>query len=229
MADKITKIKKPQAPEYSYSDITDAPVVPKLYTETGDNTDGAIDQNTMSDILDTKANYDALDPVAFSGSWNDIKDRPYNPEVPDKLSAFINDVHYVTADTTDLTNYISLEQLAPVATSGNYNDLSNKPSQIKLYTSTGTNTDGAMDQNSITTVLNTKASTGDLSSLASSLSSAIGTVSGAKQDRLTPDRGITITSNRIATTAAIINVTNVDPGEGATLAANSFIAVYRED
>ena len=49
------------------------------------------------------------------------------PTVPTNVSAFTNDAGYITNTVNDLTNYTLTSNLATVATSGNYNDLTNKP------------------------------------------------------------------------------------------------------
>lgn len=89
---------------------------------------------------------DALSKVAFSNDYNDLDNLPtsFNVEIPINISAFNNDVGYLTSFTeTDPTvpswakqstkpsysyNEISgTPTLASVAMSGSYNDLSNKP------------------------------------------------------------------------------------------------------
>ena len=49
-----------------------------------------------------------------------------------------------------------------------------------------------------------------------------------KQNQLTSGRGIAIEDDEISTSAAIITMTNVDPGEGVPLEAGQFIAVYED-
>lgn len=49
------------------------------------------------------------------------------PTVPTNVSAFTNDAGYITNTVNDLTNYTLTSNLATVATSGSYNDLTNKP------------------------------------------------------------------------------------------------------
>ena len=89
---------------------------------------------------------DALSKVAFSNDYNDLDNLPttFDVEIPTNISAFNNDVGYLTSFTeTDPTvplwakqntkpsyNYseiLNTPILATVATSGNYNDLINKP------------------------------------------------------------------------------------------------------
>ena len=48
----------------------------KLYTGVGENTDGTMTQAAIKTALDTKANSADLAPVATSGSYNDLTDKP---------------------------------------------------------------------------------------------------------------------------------------------------------
>lgn len=87
-----------------------------------------------------------LSKVAFSNDYNDLDNLPtsFNVEIPTNISAFNNDVGYLTSFTeTDPTvplwakqsskpNYyyneiLNTPILATVATSGSYNDLNSKP------------------------------------------------------------------------------------------------------
>lgn len=80
-----------------------------------------------------KANISDLDNVAFSGNYSDLSN------VPTNISSFINDAGYLT-EHQSLSNYYTKSEtdnllddkadtsdLATVATSGDYNDLTNKP------------------------------------------------------------------------------------------------------
>lgn len=157
----------------------------KLYSTTGQNTDGAMTQKATTDALGLKANSADLATVATSGSYTDLSDKPTIPtvnnatltiqkngvnvetftansssnktaniSVPTKVSDLTNDSGFITdADlptkTSDLTNdgadgtstYVEADDLATVATSGSYTDLSNKPS-IPTKTSDLTNDSG---------------------------------------------------------------------------------------
>ena len=122
------------------------------------------------------ANY-ALKSELFSGSYDDLSNKPTIPTVPTNISAFTNDSGYLTQHqslsdyatqawvsakfddllgidaqgvsdlatilsdddtTTGILNVISSKansaDLANVATSGNYNDLSNKPANVSSFT-----------------------------------------------------------------------------------------------
>lgn len=49
------------------------------------------------------------------------------PTIPTNVSDFVNDAGYITNTVNNLTNYTPTSALATVATSGSYNDLTNKP------------------------------------------------------------------------------------------------------
>ena len=68
-----------------------------------------------------------------------------NISVPTKTSDITNDSWFITKDVNNLTNYTLTTSLATVATSGSYNDLSNKPS-IPTKTSDLTNDSGFIDK-----------------------------------------------------------------------------------
>lgn len=93
----------------------------------------------VDQLLAVKANLSALATVATSGSYNDLTDKPVIPTVPTNVSAFTNDAGYLT-EHQSLANYynksqtdnllngkVNIGSLATVATSGSYNDLTNKP------------------------------------------------------------------------------------------------------
>lgn len=104
-------------------------------------------------------NKPVLPPSAVSGSFNDLKDKPVIDTSVSKGSknavtgGAVFDQLALKANTSDL---------APVATSGKYTDLSNKPGVgnaqtlglTKLYTTSGSNNDGAMTQSASTSLIN---------------------------------------------------------------------------
>ena len=73
-----------------------------------------------------KADKASLAPVATSGSYADLTNKPTIPTVPTKVSAFENDKGYLTSHQS-LEAYATKASLATVATSGSYADLTNKP------------------------------------------------------------------------------------------------------
>ncbi|MBR4912034.1 MAG: hypothetical protein IKZ54_04260 [Bacteroidales bacterium] len=105
-----------------------------------------VDIEALATVAHTGSYNDLTDkPTLFSGNYNDLTNKPTIPTVPTNISAFVNDMGYLTAipdslggisletdpvfsawnkDYNDLTNK---PDLAPVATSGSYNDLTDKP------------------------------------------------------------------------------------------------------
>lgn len=86
----------------------------QLYTKTETN-----------GLLSAKANTSALSTVAFSGSYNDLLNKPNIPDVSD---------YYTKSETynqTEVNNLLSTKadttSLSTVATTGDYDDLLNKP------------------------------------------------------------------------------------------------------
>lgn len=86
----------------------------QLYTKTETN-----------GLLSAKANTSALSTVAFSGSYNDLLNKPTIPDVSN---------YYTKSETynqTEVNNLLSTKadtsSLSTVATTGSYNDLLNKP------------------------------------------------------------------------------------------------------
>ena len=73
-----------------------------------------------------KADKASLAPVATSGSYADLTNKPTIPTVPTKVSAFENDKGYLTSHQ-NLEAYATKASLATVATSGKYADLSGTP------------------------------------------------------------------------------------------------------
>ena len=100
------------------------------------------DKGYLTEHQDISGKADSADlaSVATSGSYNDLSNKPTIPTVPTNVSAFTNDVGYLTQHQSLADYYTKTEvdtvlggkvdsaDLASVATSGSYNDLSNKPS-----------------------------------------------------------------------------------------------------
>ena len=108
------------------------PDMTNYYTKTEINTN-YYDRTDVDDIVDNVA---ADIPEIFANQPNpttaltslSINNTNYSiPTVPTNVSSFTNDAGYITNTVNNLTNYTLTSSLATVATSGNYNDLSNKP------------------------------------------------------------------------------------------------------
>ena len=96
-----------------------------------------VQNKVITSALNAKANTSSLANVATSGSYNDLSNKPTIPTVPTNVSAFTNDAGYITSvpseyvTETELSTAIAgkanTADLATVATSGSYEDLTNKP------------------------------------------------------------------------------------------------------
>lgn len=122
----------------SYNDLSNKPTIPAAQVNSDWNSTGGVSQ-----IL----NKPTLATVATSGSYNDLSNKPTIPTVNNatltiqkngtNVQTFTaNQSTNATANitvptkTSDLTNdsdFVEANSLSTVATSGNYNDLSNKP------------------------------------------------------------------------------------------------------
>lgn len=136
------------------ANISDIPDVSNFITKDVDNLTNYYNKNTTDGLLSAKANVSDipdvsdfitkdvndltyytkssdLSSVATSGNYNDLSNKPTIPTIPTNVSTFTNDAGYITKDVNDLTYYTLSSSLSSVATSGSYNDLSNKPTIIK--------------------------------------------------------------------------------------------------
>lgn len=89
----------------------------------------------------------SLSAVATSGNYDDLTNKPTIPTVPTNISSFTNDAGYITKDVDDLTYYTKSSSLSTVATSGDYNDLINKPEvlTVNLFGNVGGSSVGTFD------------------------------------------------------------------------------------
>ena len=125
--------------------------------QTGDASNTTVDFEEATDRLELNKNdklsvlmgkiskwLKGLKNVAFSGSYNDLNDRPTIPTVPTNVSAFTNDAGYISGFTesdptvpshvkdikeTDITNWNNKSNF-----SGKYDDLTGKPTIPSAYT-----------------------------------------------------------------------------------------------
>ena len=99
-----------------------------------------VDLDALATVAHTGSYNDLTDkPNLFSGNYNDLTNKPTIPTVPTNVSTFNNDAGYITASdvpaqvnadwnaTSGPAQILHKPNLASVATSGNYNDLTNKP------------------------------------------------------------------------------------------------------
>lgn len=126
---------------------------------TGNSVTSVMSQNAVTDCLSGKVNTSDLATVAISGSYNDLSNAPNIPLVVQTTGSSTTDVMSQNAVTDSLSGKANTNDLAAVATSGSYNDLSNTPTIPSVVQTTGSSTTDVMSQNSITTELNNKATT----------------------------------------------------------------------
>lgn len=100
-----------------YDDLSNKPVIPDVSNFVTKDTTELENYTLTSDLSE----------VATTGDYDDLTNKPTIPVVPTNISAFTNDSGYITKDVNDLTNYTLTSNLSSVATSGSYNDLSDKP------------------------------------------------------------------------------------------------------
>ena len=82
----------------SYNDLNDKPTIEGVTIE-GDLTAddfGLLSKAEIEAALNEKANAADLSAVAFSGSYNELKNKPAIPSIPENVSAFNNDAGYIT-------------------------------------------------------------------------------------------------------------------------------------
>lgn len=168
---------------------------PRRITVQSDNTYVANVTPVTESIVQSYATSAQTASTANSVKWSNVSGKPdtYKPSAHNhtetEVDAMLNKLSTGTAEPTDNDYYISQYagggtttttyhrrpisalfnyikgKLAKVASSGSYNDLSDKPvtgtsstsGLTKLYTETGSNTDGTMTQSAITASLNDKA------------------------------------------------------------------------
>lgn len=172
-----------------------------------------------------------LATVATTGSYNDLVDRPPTPtgqvqsdwtQLNSAEPDFIKHKPALSAVAISgsYTDLLNQPTLATVATSGSYNDLSNKPTipaaQINSDWNAASGISQILNKPNLATVA-TSGSYNDLSNKptipAAQVNSDWNASSGKAQILNKP-------------AIPVITMQSSDPGEGATLAANNFIAVY---
>ena len=105
-----------------------------------------IDENTtLDEKLQDLVESSDLATVATSGSYNDLTNKPTIPTVDQSYSASSTNAQSGVAVASAISGKANSADLADVATSGSYNDLSNKPS-IPSKTSDLTNDSGFLTQ-----------------------------------------------------------------------------------
>lgn len=256
----------------SYNDLTDKPTIPTVGNATltiqknGTNvqtfTANATSNKTANITVPTKTSdltndSDFVEDASYVHTDNNYTTAEKNKLAGIAAGAEVNVQANWTQTTTTADDYIKNKPtLATVATSGNYNDLSNKPTipaAVTVDSALSNSSTNPVENQVITNALGTKANTFDVS-----------TALAGKQDTLTAGNHISISNSTISavdyvhsddpvsTTAVTPVVTNnmiadgtitaekfatgatlkltlstSDIGEGAALAANTLYGVYQ--
>ena len=146
----------------SFADLTDKPVID---LELKADSINAVQNKVVKASLDTKAEKEhihtanevtGLETVATSGSYNDLKNKPTIPTTTDTPVANSNEALTAGGAYSALLGKANTTDLATVATSGSYNDLTNKPI---IDDALNTLSDNAVKNSVITNKFNTKADT----------------------------------------------------------------------
>ena len=110
----------------------------------------------ISRTLDTKANTNALAKVATSGSYSDLSNTPNIPTVDAALDTTSEHAIQNNAVAIALADKVDTADLADVATSGAYDDLSGKPTIPVVDATLSTTSTNAIQNNAVAIALNTK-------------------------------------------------------------------------
>lgn len=178
----------------SYDDLSNKPTIPAAQVNSDWDAVSGIAQILNKPTLGTMAAESASDytktsdlaTVATSGDYDDLINKPTIPaaqvnsdwNASSGVAEILNKPTLGTMASESANDYTKTSELATVATTGNYDDLINKPvtptatDQVagiaKLYNTTGQNTDGSMTQKSITDALALKANSANLATVATS-------------------------------------------------------------
>jgi hypothetical protein len=140
-------VKLPAGFSGNYNDLTNKPTIPTVPTNVSafTNDAGYLTSYTETQVLSIRHDTVFLTggsfvklPAGFSGNYNDLTNKPTIPTVPTNVSAFTNDAGYLTNATLTETQVLSISHdtvfltggsfvKLPAGFSGNYNDLTNKP------------------------------------------------------------------------------------------------------
>ena len=120
-------LNKPTLFSGNYNDLTNKPIIPTVPTNVSAFTN---DAGYLTGFTET-------DPLfnAWNKNYNDLINKPVIPTVPTNVSAFANDAGYITSSQVpaqvnadwNATNGAAQIMNKPTLFSGNYNDLTNKP------------------------------------------------------------------------------------------------------
>lgn len=106
--------------------------------------------------LGTKVNSNTLARVAITGEYSDVKNHPPIPTVDTALDANSENPVQNKVIKAALDNKANTDDLATVATSGAYNDLSEKPTIPTIDSSLDTSSTNGIQNQAVTNAINAK-------------------------------------------------------------------------
>ena len=129
----------------SYNDLTDTPAIPTVPTNVSAF---ANDAGYLTSFTETDPEFNAWDknyndltnkPVLFSGDYNDLTNKPAIPAVPTNVSAFTNDVGYITTANVQEaanipTNVSAFNNDAGYITSEDIPEIPTVPTNVSAFT-----------------------------------------------------------------------------------------------
>ena len=117
----------PVATTGDYDDLVNKPVIPAAQVNSDWDAVSGVEEILNKPDLSVFAKTDDLSPVATTGDYDDLVNKPVIPEA--QVNSDWDAVSGVQEilNKPDLSVFAKTDDLAPVATSGSYNDLTDKP------------------------------------------------------------------------------------------------------
>lgn len=235
----------------SYNDLTDKPTIPAAqvqadWAETSSSSKAFIRNKPVIPPGSVVDSY--LDPTSENPVQNKViadalnnKQGTLSTEQLAAVNSGITAAKVSTYDgyATTIAGKADSSSLAAVATSGSYNDLSNKPTIPAAQVNSDWNASSGKAQILNKPTLATVATSGSYNDLsnkptipAAQVNSDWNSASGVSQILNKPTLATVATSGAYSDltgtpSVPVITMQNTDPGEGGTLAANNFIGVYQ--
>ncbi len=138
-------VKLPAGFSGDYNDLTNLPQIPQIPADISAFTN---DAGYITGYTETDPQFNAWDkdyndltnkPVLFSGNYNDLTNKPAIPAVPTNVSAFTNDVGYITAANVQEaanipTNVSAFNNDAGYITSEDIPEIPTVPTNVSAFT-----------------------------------------------------------------------------------------------
>ena len=118
-----------------YKDLTNKPTIPTITDTYSATSQNGMSGKAVASAISGKANTSDLADVATSGNYNDLENLPTIPTVTDTYSASSSSAMSGKAVASAISGKADASTLKTVATSGSYNDLTDKPN-IPVVTDT---------------------------------------------------------------------------------------------